>query len=145
MTNTAAIDAITTRRALVEEAFGAGDVALLASVITDDVVWCTPAGPPWFGRRQVLDRVQGFFRDHEYELRFGPPRIDTDGHRAVDRTSFESRVHARSSATSSVHRGSVVVVWTDDDGWRISAYLDVGSITRDAQVDAPSDRTDAPP
>src|SRR5689334_20551188 len=50
----------------VYEAFGRGDVAFIASQVTDDVDWASDTssdGAPWYGVRHGRDGVGAFFED----------------------------------------------------------------------------------
>lgn len=108
------------------------DVDGYRDLVTEDLVWIPPAGPPIVGRAAFGEWLRPFFGSFEYEFTTETIHAIETAERACERARFRSRMRPARGGSTQEHGGTCIVFWRRDaDGvWRIERYVDEGALRR---------------
>lgn len=102
-----------------------GSLERYVDLLAPDIIWVPPGADAIVGRAAVSDWLAPFFETYRYEFALDVEDFRPAGAMAVERGSFLTRLIPRGGGASMEHGGSYLVLWRNDDEWRIDRYVDL--------------------
>jgi uncharacterized protein (TIGR02246 family) len=113
------------------KAINKNDIDSMKEILTDDAAWIPPGMPALMGKTAIVDWMNPFFENYDYEFNVENPDVRGAGDWAVEHSSFVSKVAPKDGGEGTEQHGKYIMIWRweKDNKWRIEKYLD----TSDAQ------------
>jgi uncharacterized protein (TIGR02246 family) len=113
-------------------ATGAGDLATVLSVISEDAVFLTPERPPMRGRAAFAQQLLAIFETSTIQSSAEIEEILVSGDLACCWATLNVAIAPRDGGTPSVRRGPVLSVFRKEDGGHWVLVRDANMLASDA-------------
>ncbi len=115
------------------DAVNHNDIDSVSNILCEDAVWIPPGMPALQGKTAILDWIQPFFENFNYEFSISNEYVKGAGDWAVEHADFTSRLAPKDGGEASEHQGKYIIIWKweKDNVWRIERYVDNSDMDQD--------------
>ncbi len=108
------------------DAVNKNDIESVKKILSNKAVWIPPGMPALTGKQAIVDWMNPFFEDFNYEFSIANENVKGAGDWAMEHANFTTRLTPKGGGDTTEHHGKYIIIWRweKDNMWRIERYVD---------------------